>query len=273
MRKTLHYVILIFGIAACQKGVNPPDPPNPEPVTPPPPVAQTPDSNSLCTPFAQHIFVQRDRTHGDSALLQLPCTYSAQNNTEKYPLLIFLNGSGEASDHGNLSNRFEFQIGGKVQPVIVVCPQSENGFRAPHTTNEVIDYMIATYRVDITRIYLTGLSAGANSVLRYLTHKPQYAARIAAAAPLSSTLLDSTHRAQLHYISDAHVPLDWFCGDDDKKFRKANEAYANTINTLTPGLVQFQLYNGAHGNWNIMYNPTHKYYNPNIYEWLLQHSK
>lgn len=98
--------------------------------------------------------------------------------------------------------------------MIIVCPQSDNGYHPPKFTNQVIDSMIAHYRVDTNRIYLTGLSAGACSVLRYLTHKPEYTARIAAAVSMNTTWLDSTHRAYMYYFSDAKVPLYWFCGNN-----------------------------------------------------------
>ena len=285
MRKTLHAIIIASVLVACQRQIDPPtSQPTPNTITTP---AQGTTDTVVCTPFAQHILVQLDAWHADSALLQLPCSYNVKANTEKYPLLIFLNGTGESAKHGNLkklkkwgpphymldSMRFEFKVAGKMQPMIVVCPQSETGYRSPLTTNQVIDFMIAKYRVDASRIYLTGLSAGAQSLLRYLTQKPEYAARIAAAVPMSTIKLDSTSRSHLYYINNAHVPLNWFCGDKDETYLKANEAYAAAINAVTPNLVQFRTYDGAHNNWNAMYKPTHKYYKPNIYEWMLQYSK
>lgn len=285
MKNLLPYLIIVLFVAACQKQTIPLPIPEPPSVDIPGPDDQK-DSIS-CTPFLQRMLVQLDRTHADSAFLQLPCAYNAENNTETYPLLIFFNGVFEGSNYGNLNKmkklgppkymvdslRYTFTVRGKTENLIVVCPQSKNGFRVPVSTNQVIDFMIAKYRVDTNRIYLTGLSAGANSVLRYLTHKQAYANRIAAAVPMSTTHLDSTHRAHLNYISNAGVPLYWFCGDQDKKYLKVNEAYVKTLNQLSPGLVKFKLYKGAHKNWNPMYNTTHRYYNPNIYEWMLQFSK
>lgn len=285
MKKVLFCFLIVLGVTACQKQIVPLPIPTP-PVTFIPAIDE-PEDSIICTPFLQRLLLQLDRTHSDSAFLQLPCAYNGENSTEKYPLLIFFNGVFEGSNYGGLkkmkklgppkfmvdSLRYSFIVNGKTENFIVVCPQSENGFRGPLSTNQVIDLMIAKYRVDTNRIYLTGLSAGANSVLRYLTHKPEYAARIAAAVPMSTTHLDSTHRSHLNYISNAGVPLYWFCGKDDKKYLKVNQAYVKTLEQLSPGLVQFKLYKGAHKSWNPMYDISHKYYNPNIYEWMLQFSK
>jgi dienelactone hydrolase len=157
--------------------------------------------------------------------------------------------------------------------MIVICPQSERGFRRPHTTNEIIDYMVANYRIDTKRIYLTGLSAGANSVFTYLTHKQQYASRIAGAVPMSSTFVDSAHRANFHFINQANVHMLVYCGVRDSTYLKANKRYVDTINAVTPGLAEFETYNGAHGSWNHLYNPTQRDNRVNMYEWLLQFSK
>src|SRR5215212_134127 len=97
MKKNLLGVVLLLSILSCQKQVIIPDIPE-QPVTEVP----VPSDSRNCTPSAAHISVQLDRWHADSALLQLPCAYDAQNSTEKYPLLVFLNGTGEGSNEGNL---------------------------------------------------------------------------------------------------------------------------------------------------------------------------
>src|SRR4051812_29815812 len=169
MKKILGYILLVLGILSCQKMVTPVSIPE-QPVTPLPPVKES----TAGTPFAQRISLQLDNWHADSAFLQLPSDYYAAKSTDKYPLLVFLNGVFEGSKYGNLrklkrlgppkymmdSLRFQFTVNGKTESMIVVCPQSYNGYRPPNSTNQVIDSMIARYRVDVHRIYLTGLSAG-----------------------------------------------------------------------------------------------------------------
>jgi predicted peptidase len=212
----------------------------------------------------------------------VPCHYATE--TAKYPLLLFLNGALEGSQYGNLSKlmtvgppvfiadsmRFAFDVAGTNYKMIVVAPQSPTGFRNPQAVNTIIDYMIAHYRIDESRIYLTGVSAGAQSVLTYLSDNVDNAKRIAAAAPMSSTELDATHINNLKIIGQQGVHTQIFCGDADGKYFNINKSYVDGINQGASGMGIFTTYSGAHGEWNNQYDPSHRYRNPNVYEWLLQ---
>ena len=237
-----------------------------------------------CGPIMQKTRVQSTPPQMDSAWLQLPCNYTSATDTTKYPLLIFYHGKYEGYDYGNLSImvplgppkfmadslRFIFTVASKWYKFIVVCPQSQAGIRTPASTNEVINYMIAHYRIDTTRIYLTGLSTGAKSVLAYLTESQQNANRIAAAVPMSAANLDETQKSNLKYISNANVHTQIFCGDIDGAYNSNNRKYVDTINHYNPGLAIFTSYSGGHCCWNDIYDLSHAHYNPNIYEWMLQ---
>lgn len=242
--------------------------------------------DSTPSPFMQRTLVELDAYHKDSAWLQVPVHYNSGFDTEKYPLVIFLNGRFEGSEYGNLkkmlkwgvpnfmadSLRFAFDVAGKNQQMIVLCPQSVNGYPSPGAINQVIDYMLLKYRVDPSRIYLTGLSSGAAAVFSYLTYSQQYAARIAAAVPMSSIELETEKIANLKFISNAGTPVKVFCGKSDDLYLK-NQNYADEINKYSPGLAVFVPYGGSHGSWNERYDPSHKSYNPNMYEWMLQYHK
>ena len=237
-----------------------------------------------CEPFLQKTIVQSTPHQMDSAWIQLPCDYTLAKDSIKYPLIIFFHGRFEGYDYGNLSKmlplgppkfmadslRFTFTVASKKYNFIVVCPQSQAGFRTPTSTNEVIDYMISHYRVDTSRIYLTGLSAGAMGVLAYLTESQQNANRIAAAVPMSSTNLTATQINHLKFISTANVHTQIFCGDIDGAYKGNNRKYVDTINSYNPGLAIFTSYAGGHCCWNNMYDISHTNYNPNMYEWMLQ---
>lgn len=234
----------------------------------------------------QRTVMALDAYHKDSAWLQLPEHYNSGFDTGKYPLVIFIHGRFEGSDYGDLTKllkwgvpkfmadslRFAFNTGGKMQGMIMVSPQSSNGYPSPFDINQTINHMVAKYRVDISRIYLTGLSSGAAAVLSYLTYSKEYAARIAAAVPMSSIELETGKIANLKYISEAGTPVKIFCGRSDDLYLK-NKSYADEINKYTPGLAVFTPYSGAHGIWNERYDPTHASSNPNIYEWMLQYHK
>jgi predicted peptidase len=279
MKKLLAILILVVSIAACRKHSNPPDAP-----TPPEPEPQ-PEVDSTCGPLMQRTYIQRDASHGDSALIQLPCHYKIED--KPYPLVIFFNGKYEGSKYGNLTKlfklgpphymsdslRFTFNVNNETFNMIVACPQSPEGFVNPLTINQTIDYLVKTYRVDTTRIYLTGLSAGAESMFEYLTDIPQNARRIAAAVPMSTTSIDSAHKSHLNYISNASTYISDFCGRRDQVYLPVNQEYVNIINQYSPGLAKFTTYSGDHNNWNPLYDLGHTALNPNIYEWMLQYHR
>lgn len=269
--RSLLILTLVFGVlASCRKGNGDPD--------------KRAVYDSTPSPFMQRTVVELDAYHKDSAWLQLPVHYNSGFDTEKYPLVIFLNGRFESADYGNLrkllrwgvpkfmadSLRFTFDVAGKQQQLIMLSPQSANGYPSPTAINQIIDYMVAKYRVDVSRIYLTGLSSGAAALFSYLTYSKEYAARIAAAVPMSPIELEAAKIANMKYIAEARTPVKVFCGTEDPLFVK-NRNYVNEINKHAPGLALFVPYSGAHDNWNPNFDPSHASYNPNIYEWLLQY--
>jgi predicted esterase len=236
-------------------------------------------------PLMQRTTVMRDATHKDSAWLQLPIHYNSGFDTEKYPLMIYFNGKFESAEFGNLnvmkdigvpkfmadSLRFAFDTGNRAKNMIVLAPQSDNGYPSPISINQTIDYMVKNYRVDLSRIYLVGISSGAASMFGYLTAKQEYADRIAAVVPMSSVQLTSQQITNLKFIANTNLPTLVYCGNLDPLFDD-NKTYVDAINQYKPGLATFKAYAGAHNNWNKMFDPSNRYYNPNIYEWLLQYS-
>lgn len=273
MRSFLLLALLLGVLAACRKGNG--DDPHKAAVY-----------DSTPSPFMQRTLVALDAYRKDSAWLQVPVHYYSGFDTEKYPLVIFFNGRYEGSDYGNLkkllkwgipkfmadSLRFAFDVAGKHEQMIVVCPQSSNGYPSVYDINKVIDYMLAKYRVDPSRIYLTGLSSGAAALFSYLTFSKANAARIAAAVPMSSLELETAKIANMKFIADAGTPVKVFCGRADDVYPE-NKSYADEINKYSPGLAVFTSYGGAHGSWNERYDPSHAFYNPNMYEWMLQYHK
>lgn len=98
-------------------------------------------------------------------LIHLPKEYY-QHNNKKWPMILFLHGIGERGEDLNLLKRNGIpKIVEECDdfPFITVSPQ------CPSTTMwifeidslfELIKNIIIDYRVDIHRIYLTGLSMG-----------------------------------------------------------------------------------------------------------------
>jgi hypothetical protein len=89
---------------------------------------------------------------------------------------------------------------------------------------------------------------------------------------MSSLELETQKIINLKTIADANTPVQIFCGKYDDVFSK-NKSYADEINKYRPGLAVITPYNWGHGGWNERYDPSHTYYNPNMYEWLLQYHR
>ena len=117
------------------------------------------------------------------ALLYLPSDYST--STKSYPLLVFCHSWSEAADgssagtglakiynqaqkggpayfieHGQWPATFTNPVNGAQEQFIVVSPQSNDWSMNGDQLANIVNYLVATYRVDVNRIHITGVSAG-----------------------------------------------------------------------------------------------------------------
>lgn len=244
-------------------------------------------------------------------LENLPNDYSA-NPTKKYPLLIFIHGVNETGDGSSeslcklVSSPWwwtpsvlpEYTGGpgfpssvtdqnGQTYKFIVISPQlTDFGGNGGNTINKLIDYLIGRYRVDASRVYLTGLSAGANFIHSHVVSSEANAKRIAAIAPVAPTVTLSSSDANV--IARANLPYWAFqCKDDNWGGYHAMNS-ANLINSQTPAPtipakhttfpVPEQACNPyPHDVWGFAYNQTFRQAvngrNVNSYEWMVQYSR
>jgi len=221
------------------------------------------------------------------ALLYLPDDY-ATTGTQQYPLLVFLHGSGEscppqsslynstgsggvpyAIEHGQWpTTGFVNPKDGKTYKFIVVSPQSgcNSWSTAGDQLENIIKYLVATYRVDVNRIYGTGLSAGGGGVTEYAAHLDAATETIltstrtykfAAMVPMSLATITPVQSWGTMIASDNVAT--WGFGDPNNDTYGANTMYLmNYINNATPGLARFSQFNTGHGPWEAYYNPTYR---------------
>ena len=193
-------------------------------------------------------------------LLYLPDGYA--DSDQKYPLMLFLHGAGESGDnldkvkaHGPPKLIAE----GKDFPFIVVSPQSPGRGWQPETLNALLDDLIANYRVDEDRIYLTGLSMGGFGTWSLAAAHPD---RFAAIAPIcgggdprNAEALKDLPIWVFHGAKDPTVPIE------------SSQRMVDALKELDSD-VKFTIYPEArHDSW------TETYDNPELYKWFLSHSR
>jgi predicted esterase len=218
---------------------------------------------------------------GTKMLLYTPPSYSTGSATP--PLLVFLHGGGEIGDDLTLlttktSHQFPPKLISINQwnanlPFIVVSPQlkrdpsisnpNDQEWRAAYI-DEVVEYVRRSYRVDASRIYLTGISSGGAGCWAYAAAYPN---NVAAANPISgksdkskACLLKNIPVWAFHGENDALVP-NKFSIDMVNAIKACNGAFKPRLNLL---------FAKSHEGWSEIYNGLSGY---NIYSWFLKFKK
>lgn len=211
----------------------------------------------------------------------LPARY--HSTTKKYPLILFIHGIGELGTgvtrlnccglprHLNRKEfPAQFTVNGQTFSFIVVSPQFKNRPSA-WDVQSVIDYAKKKYRIDETRIYVTGLSMGGGSTFDYSAVYGQNAAAIVpvcAGTKPTSSLAKSVASKNLPVWTisstrDEAVPIQW-AKDWISWIDQANSSIA-PYTKLTVWT------NESHNDtWYRAFNPGTRVDGKSIYEWMLQ---
>ncbi|MDF5710202.1 MAG: prolyl oligopeptidase family serine peptidase [Nostoc sp. S4] len=179
------------------------------------------------------------------------------------PTILFLHGSGErGSNLDEVKNHGVAKIVDEQPdfPFIVIspqCPRSQNW--SVKRLSILLDEVIASYPVDLDRIYLTGLSMGGYGTWHLAAVQPEI---FAAIAPICGGG-KSTQAANLK-----NLPVWAFHGaKDDIVPLTESEIMVSTLQACG-GNVKFTVYPEAeHDSWTQTYN------NPELYQWFLQHRR
>ncbi len=231
---------------------------------------------------------------GNGYLEKLPPDYST-NTARKYPVLFFLHGSGETGNgspaelekvkvHGppyliEHGSNMCFIVNGVEECFIVISPQLRPGLGGwwPSVLNDVFNYVLSgpqNYRIDMNRIYLTGLSMGGQGV--YIgVGDPAVANIFAAGAPVSGY-----GNGNGCSISSRKVPMWGFHGTSDGSipYSTGLSEFNNIQNCTTPvptAELKWTSFAGqGHDIWeNFAYRTDNNLHTPNLYQWLLTKSK
>lgn len=215
--------------------------------------------------------------------------YLYDSTTKRYPLLVFIHGIGELGDGaaqlpnaGNIGvarlikdKKFpaNFKVNNKNYSFIVLSPQIKvwDYKTVARDINDMISFAIKKYRVDTTRIYVSGLSMGGGYTWDYAG---AYASRIAAIVPICGA--SGPNDAKAKNMANAKLAVWAFHNNDDPTVPASNSTgYVNKINALNPAVpAKLTVWpTGGHDAWTKALNPAYKENNLNIYEWMLQYSR
>jgi len=211
-----------------------------------------------------------------------------QVTTKNYPLLIFLHGAGQEGDGGRdlplvlndgvakLINQktfpANFNVNGNDFSFIVLSPQ----FRAVPSDSMVlsfVNYALAHYRVDQSRLYLSGLSMGGILATEMAGH---FTPRFAAAVPISGASTGADKQSNAVNIAAGGLALWAFHNSDDPVMPSwITTDFVSLVNSNHPLILArgtiFQ--SAVHDAWTKALDPSYKENNMNVYEWMLQYKR
>ena len=216
----------------------------------------------------------------------LPDDYNSTSTT--YPLLVFIHGVGELGNGTTdlpsvLRNGppklisqgvfpSSFTVNNRVFKFIVISPQF---VKWPSSTDvrAIITYAIDHYRVDISRIYLTGLSMGGGATWQFAGGALVNTKLLAAILPVSGASPPTDAKCANMAIDNLPVWATHNLNDPTVK-SSYTTTYVNTINsnpnTPNPRAVATIFNAGGHDAWTQTYDPNWRPNGLNVFEWMLQ---
>ncbi|HUP12836.1 MAG TPA: MopE-related protein, partial [Niastella sp.] len=153
-------------------------------------------------------------------------------------------------------------------------------YPTPADVDTVLNYMVAHYRINKARIYITGLSYSGGLSWAYGGVNTIYSNRVAAIVPVAGSFppdgnTDIAARSRVMASTNLPVFATHNKGDYDVPV-SVTLSYISKINTApapTP-LAKDTIFNvGGHDAWTKSYDLAFKFNNLNIYQWMLQYSR
>ncbi|WP_186438501.1 dienelactone hydrolase family protein [Cohnella terricola] len=215
-------------------------------------------------PTTNHLFKSDIQEMGYK--LFLPNGYVGNKN-EFFPLILFLHGIKRRGNDLSLLDGYGLMQIAEQDPgfnYIVITPQCPINTFWPENhliLVELVNRLIREYRVDQSRIYLTGFSMGGNGVWD-LAAKTR--GLFAAAVPIAGWY-ESNEAQNL-----THIPIWVFHGEkDDVVPVSYSESMVNAIKRID-GDIKFTRYSDFDHSHNVM---KETFTNPELYSWLEMNKK
>ena len=195
----------------------------------------------------------------------LPEGYELSN--ANFPIIFFLHGVGERGNDLDLVETHgipKLIKNNKKFPFITVAPQCPlfEWWSRPEMTSSLINLVekvTQTYKVDKSRIYLTGMSMGGYGSIALANKRPD----------LFTAMISVCGGADFDNFENLKkLPIWLFHGsEDDVHPASRSEKIYNQLKDINPD-IKLTIYDGIdHNSWDITYD------NDDIYDWLLSKNK
>lgn len=214
-----------------------------------------------------------------NAYVHLPSDYATSGKS--YPAIVFIPGVGEVGTNAaavlkygpgyyiSKGHKMEFMVDGKLETPIVISLQPDKGWPSALTMNKYIDSVMKRWRIDVDRLYMTGLSMGGWSCDNYISGGEAYAKRPAAIVSMSAPDPDFPLINLRHYAYQGGV---WWGFEGTQDYRKM-DLTRDSLNNARAGTARYTKYVGTHCCWNTWYNPEWRENGESIYEWMLRQKR
>ena len=165
-----------------------------------------------------------------------------------------------------------FNVNGADFSFIVLSPQ----LRAVPSDQMVLsflDYAIKHYRVDLSRVYLSGISMGGVLSTEMGGH---YTSRFAAIVPIAGASFGEDMESNASNIATGGLALWAFHNANDPVMSSTTTTnFVSLVNNNHPAIAAkmtiFQT--TGHDSWTKALDPSYKENNMNIYEWMLHYKR
>ena len=280
LRITCICFLLLSTLTGCKKELWPDLFPSPDP--PPAPAVEIETEPAIMVPVSRSF---NNMTNG--FYLAQPAKYNTSG--KRYPLIVWIHGAGQfgngTSDlalvlREGIPKMFadkkiapNYVAGGENFSFMLAAPQFI-GYPSNQQVQSFVDSLKKNYRIDSTRIYLSGMSIGGIITCDVTGAHPTSYAAILPMGGVSRPGADLAEKTKR--IAAGKVAVWAFHNEDDFVYNVSEARnFVALINRNVPPVPAKLTTNptGGHDAWTKHVDPVFRENNLNIYEWMLQYKR